>query len=176
MERKGDWICTFTGLQVYPLDPRPEEIVIEDIAHALSMQCRFGGHIHFFYSVAQHSIELTRRAPDDLKLEALMHDSAETYLIDIPRPIKKFLPNYKEFEDKLLKVISEKFKFQYPFPEAIHELDDIAVKTEGMQFMIPGATDSWKYVTKTYWKEELDPWGPYTAETIFLEYFERYKR
>lgn len=40
-ERKGVWIQTYTGRMFWPLDPRPEEIWIEDIAHALSLQCRF---------------------------------------------------------------------------------------------------------------------------------------
>src|SRR5487761_1741512 len=47
--RKGDWIATFTGRAFWPLDPRPEDVVIEDIAHALSMLCRYGGHCRRFY-------------------------------------------------------------------------------------------------------------------------------
>jgi hypothetical protein len=55
-ERVGDWIKTFSGINFYPMDPRPEDIRIEDIAHALSNQCRFSGHVAVFHSVAQHSI------------------------------------------------------------------------------------------------------------------------
>lgn len=42
--RKGDWMTTFSGVQFWPLDPRREEIRLEDIAHSLSQQCRFAGH------------------------------------------------------------------------------------------------------------------------------------
>jgi len=59
LQRNGDWIQTFSGLQFWPLDPRPDEINIEDIAHALSLQCRFGGHCNRFYSVADHSIHVS---------------------------------------------------------------------------------------------------------------------
>ena len=54
--RVGDWIQVYTGGQFWPLDPRPEEIHIEDIAHALALTCRFTGHCREFYSVAQHSL------------------------------------------------------------------------------------------------------------------------
>src|ERR1700693_75116 len=58
--RKGDWIQTFTGRQFWPLDPRPEEVCIEDIAHGLSNECRFAGQCRSFYSVAQHSVLCAR--------------------------------------------------------------------------------------------------------------------
>lgn len=48
----GDWIQTYTNKQFWPLDPRPEDVCIEDIAHALSLQCRFTGHVREFYSTA----------------------------------------------------------------------------------------------------------------------------
>ena len=34
--RNGAWIQTVTGKQFWPMDARPEEVDIEDIAHALS--------------------------------------------------------------------------------------------------------------------------------------------
>jgi len=54
--RIGDWIQVHSGRQFWPLDPRAEEIDIGDIAHALSLVCRFTGHVKEFYSVAQHSV------------------------------------------------------------------------------------------------------------------------
>ena len=58
--RKGDWMQTFLGIQFWPMEPRVDEIQIEDIAHALSNQCRFAGHCSTFYSVAQHSVMVAR--------------------------------------------------------------------------------------------------------------------
>lgn len=63
-QRRGDFICTYTGRKFYPLDPRPEDVCIEDIAHALALVNRFGGHTRVPYSVAQHSVLCCQNAPE----------------------------------------------------------------------------------------------------------------
>lgn len=89
MTRRGDWMQTFSGRQFWPCDPRADEVCIEDIAHALSMQCRFAGHVRKFYSVAEHCVRASWIVPDRFKLAALLHDAAEAYVVDLPRPIKR---------------------------------------------------------------------------------------
>lgn len=90
--RLGDWILTATGQHFWPLDPRPEEVVLEDIAHALSNLCRWTGHTKWHYSVAQHAVAvavMVERFSPDLALAALHHDDAEAYLGDWARPVKR---------------------------------------------------------------------------------------
>jgi len=134
-------IRTFTGKWVNVFDSDPESISILDIAHALSFQCRFGGHLKQFYSVAQHSIwcyeeakrrKLTKRA----QLSALMHDASEAFLVDIPRPIKMKLPEYNEVEDKLMGVIAEKYGFDWPLFKSIKDIDRLALELEWDYFQI----------------------------------------
>jgi hypothetical protein len=102
---RGGWIQTATGGRFYPLHPRPDEINMLDVAHALSNLCRFAGHTYRFYSVAEHSLHVSRRVEqlareseheheraDDavrtLALAALLHDAPEAFVVDLPRPIK----------------------------------------------------------------------------------------
>ena len=87
------WSQTFSGVAFTPLDPRPEDVRLEDIAHHLSLQCRFAGATRRFYSVAEHSVLVSRVVPQEggLPLAALLHDAAEAYLVDIPTPIKRHL-------------------------------------------------------------------------------------
>lgn len=108
-DRRGDWIITYTGKRFYPLDPRPEDIDIEDIAHALSLVNRFTGHTRFPYSVAEHSIECSRYVTDGQYLGALLHDAAEAYVNDLARPFKQYLHDYKIVENRILDVIEDKF-------------------------------------------------------------------
>lgn len=123
-------IRTVSGIYVNVFDPRPEMICIEDIAHSLSHQCRFGGHLPDFYSVAQHSVSVSQIVEESDRLAALLHDASEAYLVDMPSPIKKGLPNYKMLESNLMKVIARKFGFEYPLTYKVKEADVFALEWE----------------------------------------------
>lgn len=129
-DRFGDWIQTFTGLRVYPLDARPEEIDIRDIAHSLSLTCRFNGHTRVGYSVAQHAVHVSRLVSPGCAKWALHHDDAEAYLSDVPRPVKRFMPEYKRIEASLLQVIGERFGLPWPMPTQVSWGDCKALATE----------------------------------------------
>ena len=115
---KDRYLSTYTGKKFFPYDPRPEQICIEDIAHGLSMLCRFVGQCRFFFSVAEHSIAVARLLPANLKLFGLLHDASEAYLADLPRPVKAGLPEYKAIEANVERVIAEKFELPFPMPPA----------------------------------------------------------
>lgn len=136
--RYGDWMQVFSGGKIYPLDPRPEEIHLEDIAHALSQMNRYGGHTLFPYSVAQHCILLSYVIDPQYSFLALMHDASEAYLCDIPRPIKKDLTNYSNIENRLMAVIAKKFNFTWPMPEEVKIGDNRMITTERFQVMPKG--------------------------------------
>lgn len=86
--RHGAWMQTYTGRKFWPLDPRPEEIAIEDVAHGLSNVCRYGGHVRRFYCVAEHCLLMSLICPPEIAREALLHDLAEAYIGDMVRPLK----------------------------------------------------------------------------------------
>lgn len=123
-------IRTFTGLYMNVFEPTFEMICIEDIAHALSNQCRFGGHLPVFYSVAQHSWHCSQSVNQEHKLAALLHDASEAYILDIPKPIKKRLSNYGEIEERLMNLISVKFGFDYPLHDDVKLADELALVAE----------------------------------------------
>ena len=108
---------TYTGRKFFPLHPDPEQVDIRDIAHALSMQCRFAGHIEGFYSVAQHSlnvatlVEQTGLARPGQGLRALLHDAAEAYLTDLRSRLKHsgYGQAYRAAEQHLGRVIWKRF-------------------------------------------------------------------
>lgn len=127
--RRGDWMQTFTGRAFWPLDPRPEDIDPVDIAHALSLLCRYGGHVRRFYSVAEHCVLMSQAVAPEHALWALLHDAAEAYLVDVPRPIKRHLPNYGAIEDGLLRVIYQRFGLvfedqDWPMPSDVKDADN----------------------------------------------------
>jgi len=111
MKNQSDtYFKSYSGKKINPLDPQPEEIALEDIAHALSLLCRGNGQTKHFYSVGQHCLNCEREAEARgeslrVRLACLLHDAGEAYLSDVIRPIKKYLPQYYEIEDRFLKAV-----------------------------------------------------------------------
>ncbi len=131
-----DWIQTWTGKAFRPLRPDPASIDIRDIAHSLSLLCRFNGHCHRFYSVAQHSVIVSHVVPPEHALWGLLHDAAEAYVSDLPRPVKRQVPDFVSFEDRLLEVIMHRFELPWPMPPAVKRADDILLATEQRDLMV----------------------------------------
>ena len=179
-----DTIYTYTGRTIRPLDPDPDDIVIEDIAHALSQQCRFTGHTRKFSSVAEHSVRVSWLVPRELALEALLHDASEAYLADIARPIKKapgFAETYLKYEAQLERAIATRFglpRREQMHPE-IRKADQYALEAEVAQFCHPkflaamGVSPSLD--TKgVFWTLGAKPvgWLPEEAKSHFLNEFD----
>jgi len=141
----GNWQQLFSGSKYYPATPNPEVIEIEDVAHHLSLICRYAGACSHLYSVGAHSLIMSHYASDaiaqdsslprELPVQALLHDAAEMIIGDVPRPSKR-LSNIKEVvEHSNLIAIFERFGVPF-FDEAIMEdLDIILLKWEHSAFM-----------------------------------------
>ena len=119
------WIQTRSSRKFTPLNPKQEDIIIEDIAWALSMLPRYCGHTVYPYSVGYHSFLVSLVVPPQYALEGLLHDASEAYLNDIPGPVKRNfrLNGYCEIEDIVSVAIARKFHLEYPYPETVMEID-----------------------------------------------------
>lgn len=163
---------TYSGEKFYPLEPIAEEVNIHDIAHALSNLCRYGGHARYFYSVAEHCCHIFDKLPE-YKKEGLLHDASEAYLVDIPRPIKGHLEEYKIIEERLEIVIGAKFGLVYPYPKIVKEYDNRILVDERAVLMENGIRNG-----NNWMMDDLEPlgidikcWNPEEAEVNFLERF-----
>ena len=136
MANAKSWINTRTGVKFYPLDAKPEDVRIDDIAFALSNLCRYAGHVDF-YSVAEHSV-IVARIVDGLggslleRRAALLHDATEAYLVDLPRPIKHApeLEPYREAEARLGAVIAQRFGLETIEPPIVRRVDSEMIALE----------------------------------------------
>lgn len=115
---------TYTGIEIDFQNLSPEVFTIEDIAKGLSVISRFAGQAKGLISVAEHSINVAKLVPPHLKLEALLHDASEAYLMDIAKPIKQLLPDYARLENEVMRNIAIKFKLSFPFDELIKKADN----------------------------------------------------
>jgi hypothetical protein len=151
-----DWILTYTGKRFSLADPHPEQVDINDIAHALSLVNRWGGHTRMPYSVAAHSVmvaDLVAKIAPDLALAALLHDAPEAYLGDVCRPLKRRLlfvgPTGSQaalsaHDDLILFTIFTALAVTWPGDDGwkvIRAADDRVLVAERQQLLPPAADD-----------------------------------
>lgn len=163
-------IRTYTGGWINPVDPDPDAILLEDIAHSLSNQCRFTGHVRKFYSVAQHSVLVANylyvRSDAKEAWAGLLHDASEAYVSDLARPVKRneaISAAYDAIENNLMSVIAEKFDFEWPMGKLVKHADDVLLRTEQRDLML-GATYEGEMLD-----EVIEPWSPEAAEVMFRD-------
>lgn len=107
------WFITYSGGKYFLTEPRLRDIHIVDIAHALALINRFGGHTQVPYSVGQHSMYVVKMlqlmTKDPLvHLHGLLHDASEFVLGDVVRPLKHSMPQYLALEAKTQALILRK--------------------------------------------------------------------
>lgn len=193
-------LCVRSGGWFYPLEPTPENIRIEDIAHALSMICRYTGHVSEFWSVAAHSIEVSKRVFADfvsgedggflyqtegleaveraarkIALTALLHDASEAYLVDVPRGLKNTaaFAGYKQHEAALERAVSERFGLEFPFPAIVKKHDDSILVDEIANFFDPGS-GLWSFYDITR-REDYPRLLPLEPKLGFIRFMQRFE-
>lgn len=169
--RRGDWMQTYTGRTFYPLAPRPEDIDVADIAHALSQICRFGAHTRRWYSVAEHAVLVSHAVPAADALSGLLHDGGEAYVGDMVRPLKYALPDYIAVEHNIQAAIAERFGLPTACPPSVKDADLRILRDERDALMLPPAKP-WVLL------EQVEPlgvtingWPPALAEAHFHRRF-----
>lgn len=171
----ADAIYTFSGRIIRPLDPNPDDIALEDIAHALSNQCRFTGHTRNFYSVAEHCILATALVARDQRLETLLHDASEAYLADIARPVKKapgFAETYLKYEAQLEAAIQQRFGLPVgPMPDYVKTADERMLGIE-IHTLLPSNFAKAYGPIEPWFISGPRCWSPRRAEDRFLELFD----
>jgi hypothetical protein len=150
-----DSIRTVTGRYVNVFAPQPHMFCIEDIAHALAHQPRFGGHLPRWYSVGMHVLNVMDCVQGEFKFDALMHDCSEAYLTDMPSPIKARMPEYKAIEDSLMRYLSKGFGFRWPLPETVKQADGAMLRNEWRSVMLGLGDIAYGHLTNAQVKREI---------------------
>lgn len=175
------YLQLYSGTMYDSINPNIEDIHIEDIAWSLSHLCRFNGHTRTFYSVAQHAVIVSQNVPKEHALAALMHDGGEAYLSDLPRVVKRGIPEellkkFTEIENRNLKLIAEKFGFKFPLSPEVKHADDRVLAAEMRDLMhhrVPIVKEGTKTVTTRIIaiRDTICPVGPEEAYKMFMDRF-----
>jgi hypothetical protein len=149
------------------LDPDNSKVTIEDVAHGLSMICRYTGQCNEFYSVAEHSWHASYHVHPDFAFDALMHDAPESVVGDMSKPLKDICPEYRLIEDRIERSFARKFGFNVPLAPEVKEIDIVMLATE--QKLIMKNRDDWDYTRGRIPLDiKLYCWPPKTAKEMFL--------
>jgi len=154
LEPKNPYIQTYTGRFIDLTEPKSSDIDPVDLAVALSREGRFGNHTSQPYSVLQHSLLVHQLVEShtahfhalskaSVELQALMHDAAEAYLKDIPRPIKNAMrleegphPSaYDRLETRFYRAIMDRFRLPINLHVLVKTADTHALEIERRQLM-----------------------------------------
>jgi hypothetical protein len=160
-------MVTASGFIVDLMNPDPETILIDDIAHGLANNCRWNGHTQEFWSVAQHCCMMFDAAPKEERLTYLFHDVEEAYWGDIIKPLKNIIaekcPEILAHMREMRKLIYTKFKIPYVY-------GDEGVKTLDFHCLLWEFEHIIKNNSATYWtpkrakKEWLKRYYSYIAD------------
>lgn len=176
---RNEWMQTAKGNAFFPYAAKPEDFDIEEIAHALSNICRFGGHTLEFYSVAQHSVivadAIIAQGRLIYALEGLLHDAAEAYIGDMIRPIKHDGSAMGELfcslEENLMDGISERFSLVWSpvRQKTVRWADNTALATEARDVMAKPPRP-WHPLPPPL-EQHITPLAPREAKALFLQRF-----
>ena len=171
-------MTTYSGRKFDPMQMTPGDVYIEDIAHALSLLCRGGGQLTYFYSVGQHSLNCAAEAKargwsERQQLACLLHDASEGYISDIIRPVKIYLTNYLEIESKIMGTILTHFGLDDLTEEENRrwkQIDDEILELE-LKILLHGEED--RAVPQLFSVPDLAEHTPGEIEARFLQEAER---
>lgn len=180
MDRHGNdakkaYIGTYTGKQFFLLEPRLEDIDIVDIAHGLSLQCRWTGQCRYHYSIAQHSYYCSTLGPENEAFDRLMHDASEAYISDLNRPLKHYTEAgvaYRRQELIVQTAIAQCFGFSLIEPKSVKLADNSMLYAEKDQLMNLkfGEAEDWERYNENN-GIVIEKWTPEQAEHMFLNRF-----
>lgn len=146
------------------------------IANSLSKLCRYVGHAHAFYSVAQHSVLVSQLVEPKFAMVALLHDASEALTGDCSSPLKAMLPAFREIEDRIQQCIYDRYcpGMDGAAATAVHQADLIMLATEQRDLMTDNDPDGvWDWVKQTITPAH-EPVVPVDNRRAYFLFVERY--
>lgn len=169
------------GHWFFPMDPKPEEVHLEDIVTSLCGLPRFLRHTIFPYYVGQHSVLVSwwvqEQGGDWLaQLQGLMHDAVEFVIGDLPSPMKQVINEaapglLKKIEEPIERAIFFRFGLDWPISEIVHQADAVMLATEKRDILVPNDTYRWVDMPNPWKRKIMHGWNEEDCRSIFMDRF-----
>lgn len=152
------YMGTWSGKQVWIDEDKfdPESICIRDILHHLPHVNRYVGGTKYPISTGQHTLAFAkavkRAGLGDMHVRwTLIHDMPEYVINDIVRPFKRAMPLVEQLDDRILRVLSDRYGLPEQMPDILHAWDQMMCRNEMDAAGNAGLPDALK------WWRQLDP-------------------
>ena len=176
-----------------------DDLTLQIVAKSLSQTCRFTGHVDEFYSVAQHSVYVSRllvlRGYPQYAMWGLLHDTPESVYGDHSSPLKSYLQErtngvYRQVIKEIDEQVLTLFEPDLYNTKICHYTDDCREKVKHADYtMLYLERDALLAETKYLYPDgacpELhpggeirdidpcfEPWSCRRAEHVFLKEYE----
>lgn len=169
---KRPFILTYSGINFLLHGESTDRFSLKDIAHSLSMQCRYTGHTKRFYSVAEHCVLMSRYVANlDCKFAALYHDAVEAYVGDLASPVKQGLPDYKKIEESIERRLFMWLGYDVsPLVKKLVKMLDTRIMLSERNMLLPDINEQWpEDEVVTPLDIRIMCWSPTKAEKEFLK-------
>lgn len=165
-----DYIRLRSGRRFSFKAPKPTQFTVSDLVWGMSRLPRFLGQTDGPpYVIGQHLCLTHDLAPDHCKREALGHDLQEALCSDVVSPQKDLLPDYRDIELRIERVLAKRFGWKHPFPPDVKRVDLIALATEMRD--LTRRTD-WRQLPYPPADVTIKPW---TEEKVRREFMKRWR-
>jgi hypothetical protein len=154
--------------------PGPTQFTVVDLVWGLSRMPRFLGQTDGApYTIGQHLCLCHDLAPDHCKREALVHDMQEALCSDIVSPCKALLPDYRDVELRIERMLARRFGWRYPFPPDVKRVDLVALATEMRDLT---RRRDWNELPYPPANVRIVPWPEDVVRTEFMKRWKIYHR
>lgn len=156
-------------------NPCADGMPISDVARSLAYQPRWAGATREFYSVAEHSVMVSRLVPPAFALDGLCHDLDEAITGDIASCVKVLIgrDHLKARLGPIKQALAQRFGFRIDGAE-VKRADLVCMATE-LRDLLPSAWMDFGHLPAPH-PDKIVPVGPERAYTLFLERYEELKQ
>lgn len=154
--------------------PCADGMPITDVARSLAYQPRWAGATREFYSVAEHSVMVSRLVPPAFALDGLCHDLDESISGDIASCVKVLIGRdyLKDRLGPIKQALAKRFGFRLDGVE-VKRADLVCMATE-LRDLLPPAWMDFGHLPAPH-TDKIIPVGPERAYSLFLDRYEELK-
>lgn len=143
---RPDSVRLHSGLYFNFKSMSADSFTMMDVVIGLAREPRWARQSKGVVTVGQHTLRCYDLYPT---FKMLLHDAPEAILGDVPSPMKKLLPAYREMEDRLYRVMCDKWQVDPEPDPVVKEIDQKVLEIEWAALVLKHDPDFYQSLTES---------------------------